>query len=84
MITKTQARMIAQTLDMAADSFGNRTCNDFMLDATPENIEFVRGMIAASDYPDDEPCFSKNGTELYLVDYAVMRYCKRLIINACI
>lgn len=78
-MTKTQLTVIAAMLDMAADEFSNHGCNDYELPNTPENLEFVRTMIAASDYPDDEPHLSSDGARIYLMDWMVMRYCEDLI-----
>lgn len=51
----------ASMLDMAEDEFANHGCNDHELPATQENLEFVRDMIAASDYPEDNPHLSVMG-----------------------
>ncbi len=66
---------------MAADEFANHGCNDFVLPNTPENMEFVRGMIAAGDYPSDEPQVSNDNTGIYLMDCTLMRYCRELILK---
>jgi len=81
-LTKTQSEVTAMMLDMAADEFSNHGSNDFELDNTPENLEFVRGMIAASDYPDDTPSISRDGKKIYTMDWKIMQYCKHLVLNS--
>lgn len=72
---RTEARVAADLLDLAADKFSNHGCNDFELPNTPEHLELTRRLIAASDYPEDEPQLSADGTAIYLMDWQVMRYC---------
>jgi hypothetical protein len=79
MLTKTQLSIAAKMFDLAAAAYSNNGCNDFELDNTPENLEFMRGMIAASDYPEDEPQISRDGTKIYMMDWAVMRYLVELL-----
>ncbi len=80
-LTKTQRIITATMLDMAADEFANHSCNDYVLPNSPENIEFVRGMIAAGDYPSGEPQISKDGKLIYLMDFVTMRYCRELVLK---
>ena len=75
----TQARIAAQMLELAADEFGNHGCNDFSLPLTDENLRFAEWMIAAGDYPDDEPLIYEG--EIVTSDYMVMRYCARLLLD---
>ena len=49
------------------------------LPLTPENLELVRGMIAASDYPDDEPYASNRTQTITVEDWTTMLYCARLL-----
>lgn len=77
----TQKRIAAQMLEMASDEFGNHISNDFELENTLDHLEFVRGMIAASDYPEEVPNMSDDGKVIYLMDWMVMRYCMRLLRN---
>ena len=71
----TEAKIAAEMLNLAADQFGNHGCNDYALPNTPESLAFVRRLIASGDYPDDPPHISPDGTEIYLMDWEVMRYC---------
>ena len=79
-MNKTQARIAAMMLDMAADTYSNHGCNDFGLERTDENEQFVRDMIAVSDYPEDEVRLYKG--ELLVTDWCVMRYCAELLREA--
>jgi hypothetical protein len=74
-IHSVEARIAAEMLELAADEFGNHGCNDFELDNTPENLAFVKRLIAAGDYPEDEPNLSGDGTKIYLMDWLIMGYC---------
>lgn len=76
-------RIAAKMLDMAADEFANHGCNDYRLPNTPENLAFVEAMIAASDYPNDEPIFSSDETKIYVMDWQVMGYCARVLRAMC-
>lgn len=75
----TEARIAADMLKMASDEYGNHGCNDFELPNTPANLEFVRRLIAASDYPEDEPRLSPDGTEIWLMDWSIMDYCAAVL-----
>lgn len=59
---------------MASDEFSNHTCNDYVIENTPENLDFVYGIIEASDYPEDEPNISSDGKEIYLMDWQITNY----------
>ena len=76
---KTQREIAAQMLQMAADEFSNHGCNDYNLPLTPENLEFVKGMIAASDYPEDEPHIYEKEQVIMVMYWQLMRYCARLL-----
>lgn len=79
-MNETQAKITARMLEMASDEFSNHGCNDYELPATPENIEFVKGLIAWSDYPEDEP--NIHDGMIYLYDWQVMDYCRHLVIES--
>jgi len=78
--TRTELFMIADMLEMASEEFGNHISNDMTLDATEENIEFIKQMIAASDYPEDKPILSKDKSTIYTTDWMIMNYLRRLVI----
>ena len=78
-MSKMQFKVAAEMLDMAADHFANHHCNDYEIENTPANREFVQAMIADSDYPADVPNVSKDGSVIYLMDWQVMRYCYQLL-----
>lgn len=78
--TRTELFMIADMLEMASEEFGNHISNDMTLDATEENIEFIKQMIAASDYPEDELILSKDKSTIYTTDWMIMNYLRRLAI----
>ncbi len=61
-------------LDHAADEFSNHGCNDMEIENTPENLQVVRRMIAASDYPEDEPKIVNDGRHICIYDWMMMRY----------
>lgn len=67
-------RIAAQLLELAADDFSNHGCNDLELDNTPDNLAFVRGMIAASDDPGDVPQLGIGDTSILVSDFRVMRH----------
>lgn len=74
MLEKTEARIAAEMLDLAADQFGNHGCNDYQLPNTPANLAFVRRLIASGDYPEDEPNVSPDGKTIWLMDWLIMIY----------
>lgn len=73
----TDARIAATMLELAGDQFSNHGCNDYELPNTPDNLAFVRRLIAASDDPEDEP--HGDGATLWLMDSEVMRYCAKIL-----
>jgi len=80
-ISKTQAIIMSQLLDIASDTFSNHGCNDFKLDATPENIQFIKNMEIADgeDAEEFELCLTDNRKEFYSGDDRLMRYCHDLL-----
>lgn len=80
MMTKTQLLMTAKMLEMASDTFSNQGCNDLYLENTPENLEFVKDMIACSDFPTDIPYISPDGKGILVMDIDVMDHCRDALI----
>ncbi len=76
-LTPTQRKIAADMLRMAAEHYSNHGCNDFELEYTPEHVEFIKGMIAASDYPEDQP--NIHGDQIYTMDWKVMQYLSNLL-----
>jgi hypothetical protein len=69
----------AEMLNVAADEFGNHCCNDCQLSNTPEHLAFVHDMIATSDYPEEKPSISKDGSFIHSAYFVIMRYCQHLL-----
>jgi hypothetical protein len=67
----------ANMLDMAADEFGNHSCNDMMLPL--EYLEFVQDMIEGSDDPDEEPHVYFDTAQICVMDWMVMRFCAKML-----
>ncbi len=78
-LTATQSAVAARFLRDASDSLSDNSCNDFYLENTPDNLLFAREMIAASDYPDEEPRIVRNGTKIYVKDWIVASYLADLL-----
>ena len=78
-MNETQRKITAEMLDIASDEFIRHGCNDFALDNTPENLQFIKDMIAQSDYPEDEPMICDG--EILTMDWIVMRYCRDLLLK---
>ena len=78
-MNKTLLNIAADMLDLAADTFGSHASNDMLLPNTPENLEFVRSEIAASDYPHDTPIISQDGSAICVTDFVIMDYCARML-----
>ena len=80
-ISKTHAIIMVGLLEMASDIFGNHSCNDFKLDATPENIQFLKDMEEADgeDPEEFELCLTDDGKEIYSEDVVLMDYCCTLL-----
>lgn len=83
-LLKIAARMLRESAHYA----GNRVCNDYQLPATPANVEFIKELIKAGDYPDDQPqIYSKytamgyerdddyTGPGVFIMDWQLMQYC---------
>lgn len=41
MLTKSQLLLAAELLEFASESFSNRVCNDYVIEDTPENREWL-------------------------------------------
>ena len=84
-ISNAQARVVAELLDLAGDEFSNHNCNDYDIDYTPENIEFVEEMFKNDSYNDDEEtvdsCFNDDKTKIYLTDWTTMGYCSDMLLK---
>jgi len=80
-ISKAHAVIMIKLLGMASDEFSNHTCNDFKLDATPENIQFLKDMEEADgeDPEEFELCLTDDGKEIYSEDWVLMDYCCNLL-----
>lgn len=76
-------RIAAEMLDTAAGEFADHGCNDYELPNTPENLAFVKAMIASSDYPNDKPIFNSDKTKICVMDWQVMGYCVRVLKARC-
>lgn len=78
-MTKTQLEITIAMMDIAIDYLSDSGCNDYYLMNTPDYLEFVKQMIADSDYPSDEPNLSKDQSKIFTTDWLVMRFCQRLL-----
>jgi hypothetical protein len=78
-INATILKVAAQLLRESASAYSNHGCNDYELPNTPENMEFVRAMIAASDYPDDVPQLGLNDKNINFMDTEAMRFCANML-----
>ena len=78
-MNKTLLNIAADMLDIAAVEFGCHVSNDMLLPNTPENLEFVRDQIAASDWPHDAPVISQDGCAICVTDFVIMDYCARML-----
>jgi len=80
-ISKTHAIIMAKLLGIASDEFCDHSYNDFKLDATPENIQFLKDMeIADGEDPKEfELNLTGNGKKIYSEDFFLMSYCQALL-----
>lgn len=78
-LTNAQIEAFRFIIDYADTYMSNAGCNDAELPNTPENLEMINDMIAASDYPDDEPDISDDGKAIYFSDFMMAGYCSRLL-----
>lgn len=71
---------------MASDEFSNHGCNDFVLENTPENYAFIEAMekwnVSESGGEPNEISISKDGKEIYTMDWYVMSYLAYLLREA--
>lgn len=82
MLTKTQLIMTAKMLEMASDTFSNHGCNDFYMENTPENHEFVKEIYAYIGIPLDSIYISPGGKRILVIDTHVMDYCQSILLEA--
>lgn len=79
-MNKTQARIAAEIMDMAAEQYSNHSCNDYLIENTPENYEFVREMFVHLGWNTDPHDFiTRDGRNIYLNDSQVMSYLAHLL-----
>lgn len=64
---KIEFECLIKILRMSADKFSNHSCNDFVIENTPENLEFASQIIDGG-----EPFIDEDG--IYVLDYVLMRY----------
>ena len=85
-MNKAQYELAATLLDKAADEFSNHGCNDYTLPNTPENVELMRRAHEWNVRGDASQPFdlsiSKDGTEIYTMDYYVMGFMAHLLREA--
>ena len=81
-ISNAQAKIIAELLALAGDEFSNRSCSDYDIGYTPENIEFVEEMFIADDDGETiDEYISKDRTRIDLEDWPVMYYCSDMLLK---
>jgi len=81
-ISKAHAVIMIKLLGMASDEFSNHTCNDFKLDTTSENIQFIKDMEIVDGGDTEEFklfCLTDDGKEIYSEDWVLMDYCCNLL-----
>ena len=70
--------ILADLLEMADNEFSNHGCNDYSIPNTPETIELLRQAHEWNTNSDPaqlfEPSISKDGKEIYVMDYYLMGY----------
>ncbi len=79
MLTKTQLLMTAKMLELASDTFSNHGCNDFYLENTPENLEFVKEMYYSGISPGIY--ISSDKQRILVMDTHIMDYCRNILTN---
>lgn len=75
-LTPTQRKVLADLLDMASDEFSNHVCNDYTLPNDVAHYQFMQNVVAAGDYPGDDPNIIEN--KIYTMDWLLMDYFVRL------
>jgi len=71
--------MAAKMLDEYGDELSNHGCNDYDIEATPENIRLIEDMIAKSDYPEDEIDIWNN--KIHFMDWEFTHYLKTKLLE---
>ena len=74
-LTKAQIYIITELLEMASEEFSNHGCNDYTLENTPENLEFVK------EAEIDTPNISKDGKKIYTCDTSMMQHSRDLLLQ---
>lgn len=80
-MNKTARQLAANLLRTASSEFGNHGCNDYELENTQENRQFVAAMLAwNSDDPEEQQIhYSDDRKKIYTQDWFVMSYCAYLL-----
>lgn len=77
-------KIFEQIMDVSSDCLGNKICNDFVVDDTPENKEFMERMFAYgvdNDLWDDGcPPIVRDG-KIITFDFMVLDYFKHKLSN---
>jgi hypothetical protein len=72
-------QMASKMLDEYNDELSNHGCNDYDIEATQENIELIKDMIAKSDYPEDQPDIWEN--KIHFMDWIFCGYLQRELLR---
>jgi hypothetical protein len=81
-MNKTELLLASKLLDDAASEYNEHGCNDYNLDNTPENQEFMNNAYkwnAGENGEVYEINFSPDNKEIYAMDYFLMSYCAYLL-----
>ena len=73
-LTPHERQVLAHLLEMAAERYGNHTCNDYEMNNTDENWALLRASYeppAGDGYEEDRP---PPGEKLYAQDFVLMSY----------
>lgn len=81
MLTQTQLLMTAKMLEIASDTFSNHGCNDFYLDNTLENHEFVKEMYAYIGILTDSIYICPDRKQILVMNTHIMDYCRNILLK---
>jgi len=73
-LNETERALAVQMLRLAAGQFSNAGCNDWMVKNTPENRALERAVWAANPDVGRDETQDEEGSHIWLMDHAVMRY----------
>jgi hypothetical protein len=80
-MTPLERKLAADLLDLAADEFGNHTCNDYVIENSREAVELLNAReqwnVGAGNVPEHVEIYDPSKAKLMTFDFTLMSYLAR-------